>query len=79
MNRIRLFSFLVLLALGAGGIALAQTGADTADRTTVDADDDRDMDMGWIGLIGLAGLLGLRRREHHHTTTTGSNYGSTPR
>jgi hypothetical protein len=26
---------------------------------------DNDRDMGWIGLLGLAGLLGLRRRHHH--------------
>ena len=26
---------------------------------------DRDMDWGWLGLLGLAGLLGLRRREVH--------------
>ena len=26
---------------------------------------DNDHDMGWIGLLGLAGLLGLRRKHHH--------------
>ena len=41
----------------------------------VDRDDN--MDWGWIGLLGLAGLLGLKRREHddvrdrvHMGTTT---------
>jgi MYXO-CTERM domain-containing protein len=33
----------------------------TADRGT-------DMDWGWLGLLGLAGLLGLRRREVHRDT-----------
>lgn len=36
-------------------------------------DDDNDTDWGWIGLLGLAGLLGLRRREpttHYGDTTT---------
>lgn len=28
-------------------------------------DDDDDMDWGWIGLLGLAGLLGLRRRDNN--------------
>lgn len=28
-----------------------------------DNDDDNDMDWGWVGLIGLAGLLGLRRND----------------
>jgi hypothetical protein len=27
--------------------------------------EDNDRDMGWIGLLGLAGLLGLRRKHHH--------------
>jgi hypothetical protein len=31
--------------------------ADVAD------DDDDDMDWGWIGLLGLAGLMGLKRRD----------------
>jgi hypothetical protein len=28
------------------------------------ADRDDNMDWGWIGLLGLAGLLGLKRRGH---------------
>ncbi|WP_099364215.1 WGxxGxxG family protein [Fredinandcohnia onubensis] len=36
----------------------AQNGNDTANAD----DDDDDMDWGWIGLLGLAGLLGLRRK-----------------
>ncbi|HEX2229105.1 MAG TPA: WGxxGxxG family protein [Candidatus Binatia bacterium] len=28
------------------------------------ADREDNMDWGWIGLLGLAGLLGLKRREH---------------
>jgi MYXO-CTERM domain-containing protein len=36
------------------------------DMATDEGDDDTDW--GWIGLLGLAGLLGLRRRDHvvHH-------------
>jgi MYXO-CTERM domain-containing protein len=30
---------------------------------------DRDQDWGWIGLLGLAGLLGLRRRTEHGVDT----------
>jgi MYXO-CTERM domain-containing protein len=33
--------------------------------TTMDTRSDEHRDMGWIGLLGLAGLLGLRRRHHH--------------
>lgn len=50
-------------------------GPETMDSRPVETDNDRDM--GWIGLLGLAGLLGLRRRHHHddhvetrRTTTT---------
>jgi len=39
-------------------------GPDTMDRGTETRGDD-DRDLGWIGLLGLAGLLGLRRRHHH--------------
>lgn len=39
------------------------------------ADADRDFDWGWLGLLGLSGLLGLipRKREENvrYTTTTG--------
>jgi MYXO-CTERM domain-containing protein len=32
---------------------------------STDRQDDGHRDMGWIGLLGLAGLLGLRRKHHH--------------
>ncbi|WP_010280811.1 WGxxGxxG family protein [Bacillus timonensis] len=38
----------------------AQNGNDVAN-----ADNDDDMDWGWIGLLGLAGLLGLRRKDNN--------------
>jgi MYXO-CTERM domain-containing protein len=41
----------------------SQTTAMGAGPEEVEVDNDRDM--GWIGLLGLAGLLGLRRRHHH--------------
>ena len=38
---------------------------------TTDYNNDRDTDWGWLGLLGLAGLLGLRRRDHdHHVDAT---------
>ncbi|MGZ8379425.1 MAG: WGxxGxxG family protein [Gemmatirosa sp.] len=49
--------------------AQAQTTADPAmAQTQTRVDDDLegdDTDWGWVGLLGLAGLLGLRRREQH--------------
>lgn len=35
---------------------------DAATATATDDEDD-DMEWGWIGLLGLAGLMGLRRRD----------------
>ena len=48
------------------GTATAQTGTDTSSTATSNVnntrtDDRRGFDYGWLGLIGLAGLLGLRR------------------
>ncbi|MGI8958447.1 MAG: WGxxGxxG family protein [Bryobacteraceae bacterium] len=60
----------VLLAGGLVlGTANAQTATDTAstasgtNTSSTRPDDRRGFDYGWLGLIGLAGLLGLRKRE----------------
>ncbi|SRR6476469_3097209 len=52
------------------------TTTTTAPRSDVyNAENDRDFDWGWLGLLGLSGLLGLipRKREENvrYTTTTG--------
>jgi hypothetical protein len=81
------------LAVGAAGLASAQTDADKnaagssgavnnapARTTTADNRDDRGFNPGWLGLLGLAGLIPLFTRRNHHerhdnfgrtTTTTG--------
>jgi MYXO-CTERM domain-containing protein len=60
------------------GTANAQTATDTASTasgtstTSTHPDDRRGFDYGWLGLIGLAGLLGLRKRDvvnHTHSGT----------
>jgi MYXO-CTERM domain-containing protein len=53
----------------------ANTTTTTGGSDVATADTDRDTDWGWLGLLGLSGLLGLipRKREENvrHTTTTG--------
>jgi len=55
---------------GTNSTTTTTTGSDVAS-----ADTDRDTDWGWLGLLGLSGLLGLipRKREENvrYTTTTG--------
>jgi hypothetical protein len=78
------------LALGATGLAAAQTDTDRnngstptvnnapARTGTADNRDDRGFNPGWLGLLGLAGLIPLFTRRNHHerhdsfgrTTTT---------
>ena len=55
---------------GTNNTTTTTTGSDVASAET-----DRDFDWGWLGLLGLSGLLGLipRKREENvrYTTTTG--------
>ena len=74
-------SGILALALVATGVqAQAGTGVQ-GDATTAPVEDEGGFDMGWIGLLGLAGLLGLRRKDEHHVTrvdtTTGTGTSST--
>jgi MYXO-CTERM domain-containing protein len=63
----------LLLLFGLGTVATAQTNQDTG-AGYGDTNRDNDHDWGWVGLLGLGGLLGLRRREvprdMRSTTTT---------
>jgi len=60
----------------APGTNSRDTTTTTTPRSDVySAEKDRDFDWGWLGLLGLSGLLGLmpRKREENvrYTTTTG--------
>ena len=62
MQRKLLSSIALALVIGTGS-ALAQDPATPGHDPYRPAagDDDRGFDFGWIGLLGLAGLLGLKR------------------
>jgi MYXO-CTERM domain-containing protein len=80
MNVRRLFVIPILtgtLAVAATLPTFAQNTGAAADRTaSARVDTDRGFDWGWLGLLGLAGLFGLKRRpdtDHYtgaRTTTT---------
>jgi MYXO-CTERM domain-containing protein len=66
MKRLALLGLVLLLTLGfsVNVYAQADTGTGTGTGTTYDdTRDDNDTDWGWLGLLGLAGLMGLKRRE----------------
>ena len=54
----------LLCLIGAPAVQ-AQTQDTTTGTGYADTGRDNDTDWGWLGLLGLAGLLGLRRRDVH--------------
>ena len=67
MNNLKTIRYAVLTAGLMLGTLSAQTSTDTSSTATdtsmsrTHTDDRRGFDYGWLGLLGLAGLLGLRR------------------
>ena len=53
---------LFLLGLAAAG-SPRPVQAQDVDTAPADTHDDNGFDAGWLGLVGLAGLLGLKRRD----------------
>ena len=79
MNRKTAFIAILSASLAVGAITHTVVQAqETTASTVATADDDRDMDWGWLGLLGLIGLAGLRRRDDHrtHNSTGNTGYGA---
>jgi MYXO-CTERM domain-containing protein len=53
----------LLLAALAGVSVPSQAAVQDTGTLPADRHDDNGFDKGWLGLIGLAGLLGLKRRD----------------
>ena len=77
----RLIALTLALAVGSSATVVAQqggaagsegTGGSTSGRASQDARTDRGFDYGWLGLIGLAGLIPLFVRRNGHGNHTQS-------
>ena len=78
-NSLRVAVLSLGLVVGAGGVAFAQSGSggsgDTGGSRTTDTRTDRGFDWGWLGLIGLAGLIPLLTRRNGHADAYGHATG----
>ena len=77
MTNLKIVRSALLIAGLTLGTATAQTTPDTSSTagntmSTTHTDDRRGFDWGWLGLIGLAGLLGRRRPNVVTDTRTGT-------
>lgn len=62
--RIKGYALALVLALGTP--ALVQAQAPTPDTRPTAQERDNNFDWGWLGLLGLAGLFGLKRHDKAH-------------
>ena len=58
------YAFVITTLVAAGAIGQAQAPAPDTRPTAQERDND--FDWGWLGLLGLAGLFGLKRHDTAH-------------
>jgi MYXO-CTERM domain-containing protein len=63
VQRIALVATIALAGAAMPSAAVAQQPDTTGRQMATSTDTNNDRDWGWVGLLGLAGLLGLRRRN----------------
>lgn len=68
-----------LLFLGIAAAAPAKpAAAQDTQNVPGNRDDDHGFNKGWLGLVGLAGLLGLKRRDDRTTSGIGQDTAARP-
>ena len=71
MNKIKMVFSALLFALLVGvGSPVSAQDSDTRVTTGQSDNDEGTFDYGWLGLIGLAGLLGLKKKDDVHVHET---------
>lgn len=80
MNRfwkgLQISALTLVLAIGSATVASAQTGGGTGGgATTSDTRNDQGFNLGWLGLLGLAGLIPLFTRRNGTTHHSGGTHG----
>ena len=81
-NKLSKVVMVCALVVGFAGVSAAQQPRETPAQSINTVDDDRQdgMNLGWLGLLGFAGLLGLKRRESvAPVVRTDSGYSATTR
>jgi len=74
--RITMSSFALVAVLGIGYTTMVEAQPQR-EASAVDVRNDRDngFDMGWLGLIGLAGLFGMKRSDARDRAVTRTDSG----
>lgn len=72
MNKLKMIALATLMTIGSTWAVAQQPASDSSSMqdTNQSADDDHGNDWGWLGLLGLGGLFGLKRKERDDVVRT---------